>query len=172
MPLQISPQQNRIAIIGAGPAGLNGRPKCSRTMVCYVDVYDAMRVLGRKNSWMAGKAVLHEEHTHAEPYADSSRANGARREQIEPLLERIHATDCAVDTGSGIATFVGLFRPRVPSDMESRTVVAAWLASAARGGRAIPSAPSLVRLEGGWRFALCNPQSPFPNPDKTTSHLD
>src|SRR5512139_208276 len=119
-----TPAAGAVAIIGGGPAGLMAAEVLSRQGV-RVDVYDAMPSVGRK-FLMAGKGGMNI--THAEPLPAFIERYGARREQIEPMLdsfppqalrEWIH--------GLGIETFVGSSGRVFPTDMKAAPLLRAWL---------------------------------------------
>jgi len=113
-----------VAVIGAGPAGLMAAEMLSRHGV-RVDVYDAMPSAGRK-FLMAGKGGMNI--THAEPYADFLTRYGARREQIEPLLNTFTPTDLREWVhGFGIETFVGSSGRVFPAGMKAAPLLRAWL---------------------------------------------
>ncbi|TAJ80566.1 MAG: TIGR03862 family flavoprotein [Gallionellaceae bacterium] len=124
MPVTNTATPKRIAIIGAGPAGLMATEVLSQTGV-RVDVYDAMPSVGRK-FLMAGKGGMNI--THAEPYADFLTRYGAHREHIEPLLNAYTPGDLrAWIHGLGIATFVGTSGRVFPADMKAAPLLRAWL---------------------------------------------
>ncbi len=114
----------RVAVIGAGPAGLMAAEVLAQAGIS-VDVYDAMPSVGRK-FLMAGKGGMNI--THAEPYADFLTRYGARREQIEPLLNAFTPSDLrAWIHGLGIETFVGSSGRVFPTDMKAAPLLRAWL---------------------------------------------
>ncbi|MBU0688163.1 MAG: TIGR03862 family flavoprotein [Gammaproteobacteria bacterium] len=114
----------RIAVIGAGPAGLMAAEVLSSQGLT-VDVYDAMPSVARK-FLMAGKGGMNI--THSEPLSDFLTRYGARRAQIEPLLQAfppqalrdwIH--------GLGVETFVGTSGRVFPKEMKAAPLLRAWL---------------------------------------------
>ncbi|MFH2140258.1 MAG: TIGR03862 family flavoprotein [Pseudomonadota bacterium] len=114
----------RVAIIGAGPAGLMAAEVLSQRGL-QVDVYDAMPSAARK-FLMAGKGGMNI--THAEPFEDFLTRYGARRAQIEPLLQAfppqalrdwIH--------GLGVETFVGTSGRVFPKEMKAAPLLRIWL---------------------------------------------
>jgi uncharacterized flavoprotein (TIGR03862 family) len=124
MPSTDIPATKRIAIIGAGPAGLMAAEMLSGHGVS-VDVYDSMPSVGRK-FLMAGKGGMNI--THAETYADFLARYGTRREQIKPLLDAFTPTDLrAWVHGFGIETFVGSSGRVFPADMKAAPLLRAWL---------------------------------------------
>lgn len=76
---------NNVVIIGGGPAGLMAADILSRHGVAAA-LYDAMPTVGRK-FLMAGRGGLNL--THAEPWEPFLSRYGARRPQIEPLLQAL-----------------------------------------------------------------------------------
>lgn len=117
-------KQGRVAIVGAGPAGLMAAEVLAQNGM-QVDLYDAMPTAGRK-FLMAGKGGMNI--THAEPFADFITRYGAHRSDIEPLLQAfspqalrdwIHGLD--------IATFVGTSGRVFPKDMKAAPMLRAWL---------------------------------------------
>ena len=116
--------KNRIAIIGAGPAGLMAAEVLAQNGI-KVDVYDAMPSVGRK-FLMAGKGGMNI--THAEPYADFLTRYGTRRRDIEPLLNAFTPADLrAWIHGLGIETFVGSSGRVFPTGMKAAPLLRAWL---------------------------------------------
>lgn len=124
MPSTASPTTTRVAVIGAGPAGLMAAEVLAQAGV-RVDVYDAMPSAGRK-FLMAGKGGMNI--THAEPYADFVTRYGARRPQLEPLLNAFTPSALrAWIQDLGINTFVGSSGRVFPSDMKAAPLLRAWL---------------------------------------------
>jgi len=116
--------KNHIAIIGAGPAGLMAAEVLAQNGM-RVDVYDAMPSVGRK-FLMAGKGGMNI--THAEPYVDFLTRYGARRHDIEPMLNAFTPNDLRVWIhGLGIATFVGSSGRVFPTDMKAAPLLRALL---------------------------------------------
>ncbi|NPC54421.1 TIGR03862 family flavoprotein [Caenimonas soli] len=113
-----------LAVVGAGPAGLMAAEVLSQAGL-QVEVFDAMPSVGRK-FLLAGKGGLNL--THSEPFEPFASRYGARRAQIEPLLEQFGAQalrDWA--QGLGIATFVGTSGRVFPSEMKAAPLLRAWL---------------------------------------------
>lgn len=114
----------RVAVIGAGPAGLMAAEALARPGV-QVDVYDAMPSVGRK-FLMAGKGGMNI--THSEPLEPFLGRYGARRAQLAPL---VHAFDPdalrAWLQGLGVETFVGSSGRVFPTDMKAAPMLRAWL---------------------------------------------
>jgi uncharacterized flavoprotein (TIGR03862 family) len=90
-----------------------------------VDLYDAMPSVGRK-FLLAGKGGMNI--THSEPRELFLSRYGARRAQIEPLLDAFGPE--ALRTwihGLGIATFVGTSGRVFPTDMKAAPLMRSWL---------------------------------------------
>jgi hypothetical protein len=90
-----------------------------------VDVYDAMPSAARK-FLMAGKGGMNI--THSEPMAEFLTRYGARREQIEPLLQAL-PPQALRDWihGLGVETFVGTSGRVFPKEMKAAPLLRAWL---------------------------------------------
>ncbi len=113
-----------VAVIGGGPAGL----MAAEVLVqggARVDLYDAMPTVGRK-LLRAGKGGLNI--THAEPLEDFLSRYGARRAEIEPLLDGF-GPDALREWvhGLGIQTFAGSSGRVFPADMKAAPLLRAWL---------------------------------------------
>lgn len=117
-------QDQRIAIIGGGPAGLMAAEVLSRAAV-RVDVYDAMPSVGRK-FLMAGKGGMNI--THSEAFAVFLSRYGTHADALAGLLEDFSPTDLrAWLQDLGIATFVGSSGRVFPTDMKAAPLLRAWL---------------------------------------------
>lgn len=114
----------RVAVIGAGPAGLMAAEMlAARGGV--VDVYDAMPSPGRK-FLLAGIGGLNL--THSEPPETFVTRYRERQAELAPLLERFGAA--ALRTwarGLGIETFVGSSGRVFPTEMKAAPLLRAWL---------------------------------------------
>lgn len=121
----------KIAIIGAGPAGLMAaEAACARG--CVVDVYDAMPSVGRK-FLMAGKSGLNITH------AEEARAFLARYHCDDPRLESLIAGfdgSAVVEwmEALGIAAHTGPTGRVFPEMMKASPLLRAWLARLAEAG--------------------------------------
>jgi hypothetical protein len=124
-------QLGSVAVTGGGPAGLMAAEVLMQGGA-QVDVYDAMPSVGRK-FLMAGKGGMNI--THAEPAEQFLARYGARRAQIQPLLEAfgpdalrqwIHAL--------GIDTFAGSSGRVFPAGMKAAPLLRAWLHRLRAGG--------------------------------------
>lgn len=120
-----SPRAARVAIIGAGPAGL----MAAETLAGHglrIDVYDAMPSVGRK-FLLAGRGGLNLTHSEAPP---AFRARyGARADWVAQWLAQWDAQalrDWA--HGLGVETFVGTSGRVFPREMKAAPLLRAWLA--------------------------------------------
>jgi uncharacterized flavoprotein (TIGR03862 family) len=112
------------AVIGGGPAGLMAAEVLSAAGAG-VDIYDAMPSLGRK-FLMAGKGGLNL--THSEAHEAFAARYGARRPNIEPLLNRFGPDALrAWLRGLGVETFVGSSGRVFPTGMKAAPLLRAWL---------------------------------------------
>ncbi len=113
-----------VAIVGGGPAGLMAAETLIQGGV-HVDLFDAMPSVGRK-FLMAGKGGLNI--THAEPLEPFMSRYGARRPQIEPLLNAFGPDALRQWVhGLGIETFVGTSSRVFPTDMKAAPLLRGWL---------------------------------------------
>ncbi|MBN3848894.1 TIGR03862 family flavoprotein [Paraburkholderia sp. Ac-20342] len=113
-----------VAVIGGGPAGLMAAETLARRGV-QVHVYDAMPSVGRK-FLMAGKGGMNI--THSEPLEPFLGRYGARRAQIEPLLDAFGPDALRAWLHDlGVETFVGSSGRVFPSDMKAAPMLRAWL---------------------------------------------
>ncbi|MGG5818499.1 TIGR03862 family flavoprotein [Falsiroseomonas sp. HW251] len=136
---------SRIAIIGAGPAGLAAAETLARAGRP-VTVFDAMPSVGRK-FLMAGRGGLNL--THAEPldaFLSRYRPNEPR------LLDAIRAFPpealIAWCEGLGIETFVGSSGRVFPRSLKASPLLRAWLARLASLGVEIRTRHQLLYLHG------------------------
>ena len=114
----------KIAVIGAGPAGLMAA-EVAISRGAQVEVYDAMPSVGRK-FLLAGKGGLNL--THSESAEKFLSRYGARRACIQPLLEQFGPEALrAWARGLGVETFVGSSGRVFPSDLKSAPLLRAWL---------------------------------------------
>ncbi len=124
-------QIRTVAVVGGGPAGLMAAEVLMQGGA-QVDIYDAMPSVGRK-FLMAGKGGMNI--THAEPYARLLSRYGARRAQLQPLLQAFgpDALRQWIHT-LGIDTFVGSSGRVFPADMKAAPLLRAWLHRLRVGG--------------------------------------
>lgn len=155
----------RVAIIGAGPAGLMAAEVLVQNGL-QVDVYDAMPSVGRK-FLMAGKGGMNI--THAEPYAAFLTRYGTRRQQLSPLLDAFTPSDLREWIhGLGIDTFIGSSGRVFPTDMKAAPLLRAWLHRLRASGVCFHIRHRWVGWDeaGALQFAMHNYPTP---PDETTS---
>jgi uncharacterized flavoprotein (TIGR03862 family) len=118
------PAQKRVAIVGAGPAGLMAAEVLAARGLA-VDVYDAMPSAGRK-FLLAGKGGMNI--THAEPYAAFAARYRGREAQVRPWLDQFGPDALrAWIHGLGIDTFVGTSGRVFPTGMKAAPLLRAWL---------------------------------------------
>lgn len=118
------PTLKRVAIIGAGPAGLMAAEVLSTAGV-QIDIYDAMPSVGRK-FLLAGRGGLNL--THTEPAAQFLNRFGNRSQAIAPWLTEFDAQtlrDWAHALGHD--TFVGTSGRVFPTDKKAAPLLRAWL---------------------------------------------
>ncbi|MEO8120012.1 MAG: TIGR03862 family flavoprotein [Rhodoferax sp.] len=114
----------KVIVVGGGPAGLMAADVLSRSGVA-VHVYDAMPSVGRK-FLLAGKGGLNL--THSEPVEIFASRFGARRTQIEALLQGFDGTQVREWAKTlGVDTFVGTSGRVFPADMKAAPLLRAWL---------------------------------------------
>nr|WP_305890990.1 TIGR03862 family flavoprotein [Methylomonas sp. WSC-7] len=120
----VTHSKHSVAIIGAGPAGLMASEVLSQAGL-NVSVYDAMPSAGRK-FLMAGKGGMNI--THSEPFAQFLSRYGARRAELEPILNDFLPDALrAWVQGLGIETFVGTSGRVFPNEMKAAPLLRAWL---------------------------------------------
>jgi uncharacterized flavoprotein (TIGR03862 family) len=123
MPAAASPA-SRVAVIGAGPAGLMAAEVLAAGGV-QVDVYDAMPSAGRK-FLLAGKGGMNI--THSEPYEGFVSRYGARAGEVRHWLDGFKPQEVRDWIhGLGIDTFVGSSGRVFPTDMKAAPLLRAWL---------------------------------------------
>ena len=114
----------KVIVVGAGPAGLMAADVLSSAGV-EVHLYDAMPSVGRK-FLLAGKGGLNL--THSEPTDIFASRYGARRQQIESLLQSFDGTQVREWAKTlGVDTFVGTSGRVFPTDMKAAPLLRAWL---------------------------------------------
>lgn len=120
----MTPPAFRVAVIGAGPAGLMAAEVLSCAGVA-VQVFDAMPSVGRK-FLLAGKGGLNL--THAEPFEAFVPRYGAAAPALQPMLQTFSADQVRAWTqGLGVDTFVGTSQRVFPTDMKAAPLLRAWL---------------------------------------------
>ncbi|MES2407070.1 MAG: TIGR03862 family flavoprotein [Pseudomonadota bacterium] len=118
------PILKRVAIIGAGPAGLMAAEVLS-TAGMQIDIYDAMPSVGRK-FLLAGRGGLNL--THTEPAAQFLSRFGNRSQTIAPWLTEFDAQALRDWVHAlGHDTFVGTSGRVFPTDKKAAPLLRAWL---------------------------------------------
>ncbi|MEZ0306371.1 MAG: TIGR03862 family flavoprotein, partial [Ramlibacter sp.] len=114
----------RVAVIGAGPAGLMAAEVLSQAGT-QVDVYDTMPSAGRK-FLLAGRGGLNL--THSEPLEPFLSRYGERADVVEPWLRHFGAAELRYwAAGLGVETFVGTSGRVFPKEMKAAPLLRAWL---------------------------------------------
>lgn len=153
----------KVAVIGAGPAGLMAAEVLSSAGV-QVLLFDAMPSIGRK-FLLAGKGGLNL--THSEPADLFAARYGQRRQQIEALFEVFDASQVRAWANSlGIETFVGSSGRVFPSDMKAAPLLRAWLARLRHPKNGPPVTFFMRHRWTGW-----HPAEPATPPDAAASLL-
>ncbi len=120
----LAPGSSRVAVIGAGPAGLMAAEVLAAHGVA-VDVYDAMPSAGRK-FLLAGRGGMNITHSEAQP--DFLPRYGTRREQVAPFVRRFDGEQLRAWIHElGIETFVGSSGRVFPREMKAAPLLRAWL---------------------------------------------
>ena len=115
-----------VVVVGGGPAGLMAAQQLSQAGHA-VHLFDAMPTVGRK-FLLAGKGGLNL--THSEPSDAFASRFGARRQELEPLLQDFDSDALrAWAQGLGVETFVGSSGRVFPKDLKAAPLLRAWLAS-------------------------------------------
>ena len=122
--MQSSSTQNRVVVIGGGPAGLMAAQTLAQGGA-QVDLYDAMPSVGRK-FLLAGRGGMNI--THAEPYADFVTRYGRRADVLRTMLDAFGPQQVRDWIhGLGVETFVGTSGRVFPTDMKAAPLLRAWL---------------------------------------------
>lgn len=124
----------RVAIVGAGPAGLMAAERLSAQGVA-VDIYEAMPSPGRK-FLLAGRGGLNL--THTEAHDAFVRRYGERAGEVGAWLAAFDAEAVrAWAAGLGVETFVGSSGRVFPTGMKAAPLLRAWLARLAAHGASL-----------------------------------
>jgi uncharacterized flavoprotein (TIGR03862 family) len=116
--------ENNVAIIGAGPAGLMAAEVLARSGA-RVTVYDAMASAGRK-FLMAGRGGLNL--THSEPLPELLKRYGATKSYLAPSIEAFPPDALrAWSEALGQPTFVGSSGRVFPQSFKASPLLRAWL---------------------------------------------
>jgi len=114
----------RIAVIGAGPAGLMAAEHIANAGLA-VDVFDAMPSVARK-FLLAGIGGMNI--THAEDYDTLVTRYGGAQSQLKPILDDLPPLELrAWIHALGVDTFVGTSQRVFPTDMKAAPLLRAWL---------------------------------------------
>ena len=114
----------RIAVIGAGPAGLMAAEHIANAGLA-VDVFDAMPSVARK-FLLAGIGGMNI--THAEDYDTLATRYGGAQSQLKPILDDLPPLELrAWIHALGVDTFVGTSQRVFPTDMKAAPLLRAWL---------------------------------------------
>ena len=136
---------SRIAIIGAGPAGLSAAEILSAQGYS-VTLYDSMAAPARK-FLLAGKSGLNL--TRAEPHETLLTRYGAASAFLAPALDAFTGADlCAWADGLGAETFVGTSQRVFPKAMKASPLLRAWLQRLTEAGVTLKTRHRFVGLEG------------------------
>jgi uncharacterized flavoprotein (TIGR03862 family) len=126
-----SPTDYKVAVIGAGPAGLMAAERLARAGV-KVTIFDRMASPGRK-LLMAGRGGLNL--THSEPLDSFMARYGASAPNLAPALAAFAPTAMiAFAQGLGQETFVGTSGRVFPKVMKASPLLRAWLVRLAELG--------------------------------------
>ncbi|MFZ2737112.1 MAG: TIGR03862 family flavoprotein [Burkholderiaceae bacterium] len=127
--------QQKVAVIGAGPAGLMAAEVLSAAGVA-VDLYDAMPSVGRK-FLLAGKGGLNL--THSEPKEIFLTRYGPAVPWVRDWLVDFDASRIRDWAQSlGVSTFVGSSGRVFPQDMKAAPLLRAWLQRLRHPARGVP----------------------------------
>ena len=117
-------QQQRVAVVGGGPAGLIAAERL-RAAGCAVDLYEAMGSVGRK-FLIAGKGGLNLTHSDTRPSFDARYRE--RAGEVGRWLDRFDA-DALRDwaRGLGVDTYVGSSGRVFPNDRKVAPLLRGWV---------------------------------------------
>lgn len=144
----------RVAIIGAGPAGLIAAEKLAGDGFA-VDVYERMPSVARK-FLMAGRGGLNL--THSEPLDAFLERYGAARDWLEPVIGAFPPSELvAWCEGLGQAVLTGSSGRIFPKSMKASPVLRAWLARLDALGVAIHTRHEWRGFDDAGRFLIAGP---------------
>lgn len=144
----------RIAIIGAGPAGLIAAEKLASEGFA-VDVYERMPSVARK-FLMAGRGGLNL--THSETLDAFLERYGAARDWLEPAIHAFPPAELtAWCEGLGQAVFTGTSGRIFPKSMKASPLLRAWLARLDALGVNIHTRHTWRGFDGAGRFLIAGP---------------
>ncbi|MCC5980805.1 MAG: TIGR03862 family flavoprotein [Oceanicaulis sp.] len=144
----------RIAIIGAGPAGLIAAEKLSSEGFA-VDVYERMPSVARK-FLMAGRGGLNL--THSETLDAFLKRYDLARDWLEPAIRAFPPAELvAWCEGLGQAVFTGSSGRIFPKSMKATPLLRAWLARLDGLGVTIHTRHSWRGFDGAGRFLIAGP---------------
>ena len=143
----------KVMVVGGGPAGLMAADVLAAAGL-EVHVYDAMPSVGRK-FLLAGKGGLNL--THSEPADIFASRYGARRQQVEALLQSFGGEQVREWAQAlGVTTYVGTSGRVFPVDMKAAPLLRAWLhrlRHPAAGGAALGVQFHMRHRWTGWSAA-------------------
>jgi hypothetical protein len=123
-------KSKRVAIVGAGPAGLMAADVLS-TYGLSVDVYEAKPSIGRK-FLMAGKGGLNI--THSEPLSDFIHRYD-QSDWLEPMIDEFDAQKIVAWMESlGVSSFIGTSGRIFPTEMKAAPLLRRWLSDLKKRG--------------------------------------
>ena len=144
----------RIAIIGAGPAGLIAAERLASEGFA-VDVYERMPSVARK-FLMAGRGGLNL--THSEPLDAFLERYGAARDWLEPAIRAFSPSELtAWCEGLGQEIFTGSSGRIFPKSMKASPLLRAWLARLDALGVTIHTRHSWRGFDGAGRMLIAGP---------------
>ncbi|KAA5805407.1 TIGR03862 family flavoprotein [Alkalicaulis satelles] len=144
----------RIAIIGAGPAGLIAAERLAEQGFG-VDVYERMPSVARK-FLMAGRGGLNL--THSEPLEPFLDRYGAQRDWLGPAIRAFAPSDLiAWCEGLGQAVFTGSSGRVFPKSMKASPLLRAWLARLDALGVSIHLRHAWRGFDEAGRFLMAGP---------------
>ena len=152
----------RIAVIGAGPAGLMAAEQIANAGYA-VDVFDAMPSVARK-FLLAGVGGMNI--THSEPYADFITRYREASAPLRPILDNFQPDDLRRWIHElGIETFTGTSGRVFPTDMKAAPLLRRWLQRLRQQGVAFHPR----HRWSGWQRTAHGVEWQFTTPEGTVS---